>query len=89
MTRELLLQQNGFATGDTYCSLEKQLHMLKMIKAYADLAYAAQAAGVPPSQILAVKAKSEMPQIKFAKEYKPVLDKIYADMDAEFKVLRA
>ena len=89
MIRELFLQQNGFDPVDTYCSLEKQLDMFKMIKAYADLAYAAQAAGIPPAQILAVKAKNEMPQIKFTKEYKPVLDKIYADMDAEFKALRA
>ena len=89
MIRELFLQQNGFDPVDTYCSLEKQLDMFKMIKAYADLAYAAQTAGVPPVQILAVKAKNEMPQIKFTKEYKPVLDKIYAEMDAEFKALRA
>lgn len=89
MIRELFLQQNGFDPVDTYCSLEKQLDMFKMIKSYADLAYAAQIAGVPPTQILAVKAKNEMPQIKFAKDYKPVLAKIYAEMDAEFKVLRA
>lgn len=89
MIRELFLQQNGFDPVDTYCSLEKQLDMFKMIKTYADLAYAAQAAGIPPAQILAVKAKNEMPQIKFTKEYKPVLDKIYSEMDAEFKALRA
>ncbi|HJK41671.1 MAG TPA: V-type ATP synthase subunit A [Methanocorpusculum sp.] len=89
MIRELFLQQNGFDPVDTYCSLDKQLDMFKMIKTYADLAYAAQAAGIPPVQILAVKAKNEMPQIKFTKEYKPVLDKIYSEMDAEFKALRA
>jgi V/A-type H+-transporting ATPase subunit A len=89
MIRELFLQQNGFDPVDTYCSLDKQLDMFRMIKAYADLAYAAQAAGVPPAQILSVKAKNEMPQVKFTKEYKPVLDKIYAEMDAEFKALRA
>ncbi|MDU9376110.1 V-type ATP synthase alpha chain [Methanocorpusculaceae archaeon Sp1] len=89
MIRELFLQQNGFDPVDTYCSLEKQLDMFKMIKGFADLAYAAQAAGVPPSQILTIKAKNEMPQIKFTKDYKPVLAKIYSEMDAEFKVLRA
>ena len=89
MMRELFLQQNGFDPVDTYCDLPKQLDMFKMIRAYADLAYAAQAAGIPPSQILAVKAKNEMPQVKFAKDYKPVLDKIYAGMEAEFKALRA
>jgi len=89
MIRELFLQQNGFDPVDTYCDLDKQLDMFKMIKTYADLAYAAQAAGVSPAQILAVQAKNEMPQIKFTKDYKPVLDKIYADMDKEFKALRA
>jgi V/A-type H+-transporting ATPase subunit A len=89
MIRELFLQQNGFDPVDTYCDLPKTLDMFKMIRTYADLAYAAQAAGVPPSQIIAIKSKNEMPQIKFTKDYKPVLDKIYAGMEAEFKALRA
>ena len=89
MIRELFLQQNGFDPVDTYCDLDKQLDMFKMSKTYAELAYAAQAAGVSPAQILAIQAKNEMPQIKFTKDYKPVLDKIYADMDKEFKALRA
>lgn len=89
MIRELFLQQNGFDPVDTYCELSKQLDMFKMIKAYADLAYAAQAAGLPPAQIIAIKAKAEMPQIKFTKDYKPILDKIYKGMDEEFKALRA
>ena len=89
MLRELFLQQNGFDPVDTYCDLAKQLDMFKMIRYFADLAYAAQAAGIPPAQILAVKAKNEMPQIKFTKDYKPVLDNIYKGLDAEFKALRA
>ena len=63
--------------------------MLKTIKPAAAVTYATHPAGPPPVQILAVKAKNEMPQIKFTKEYKPVLDKIYSEMDAEFKALRA
>ena len=63
--------------------------MSKIIRTIEHLEYAPQAAGIPPVQILAVKAKNEMPQIKFTKEYKPVLDKIYSEMDAEFKALRA
>lgn len=89
MIRELFLQQNGFDPVDTYCDLPKTLDMFKMIKTYADYAYAAQAAGVPPAQILTVHSKNEMPQIKFTKDYKPLLDKIYAEMDKEFKELRA
>ena len=89
MLRELFLQQNGFDPVDTYCDLAKQLDMFKMINYFAELAYAAQAAGVPPAQILAVKAKNEMPQIKFTKDYKPLLQSIYKGLDEEFKALRA
>jgi V/A-type H+-transporting ATPase subunit A len=63
--------------------------MMKAIRLYSDLAYSAQAAGVPPNQINAVKSKNELPQIKFIKDYKPVLDKIAKDMDAEFNALRS
>ena len=69
--------------------MTKQYDMMKAIRAYSDLSYAAQAAGVTPAQIIAVKAKGEMPQIKFIKDYKPALEKILKDMDAEFNALRS
>jgi V/A-type H+-transporting ATPase subunit A len=40
-------------------------------------------------QIIAVKSKGELPQIKFTRDYKPALAKIMADMEAEFKAMRA
>jgi V/A-type H+-transporting ATPase subunit A len=46
-------------------------------------------AGVPPTQINAVKSKNELPQIKFIKDYKPELEKIGKAMDAEFNALRS
>ncbi|HJJ55480.1 MAG TPA: V-type ATP synthase subunit A [Methanocorpusculum sp.] len=88
MIRELFLQQYGFDPVDTYCSLEKQLDLFKVIKTYADLAHSAQEAGATPSQIISIKSKNEIPQIKFTKDYKPILNKIYTDMDAEFKAMR-
>ena len=36
-----------------------------------------------------VKAKNELPQIKFIKDYKPELAKIEKQMDAEFNALRS
>ena len=63
--------------------------MMKAIKLFADLAYAAQQAGVSPAQILGVKSKNELPQIKFTKDYKPELEKIEKSMDAEFNALRS
>jgi V/A-type H+-transporting ATPase subunit A len=89
MIREVFLQQNAYDAVDTFCSMKKQYDMMKAIRLYSDLAYSAQAAGVPPNQINAVKSKNDLPQIKFIKDYKPVLDKIAKDMDAEFNALRS
>jgi V/A-type H+-transporting ATPase subunit A len=89
MIREVFLQQNAYDAVDTFCSMKKQYDMMKAIRMYANLAYAAQVAGIPPTQINAVKSKNELPQIKFIKDYKPALDKIGKDMDAEFNALRS
>ncbi len=89
MIREVFLQQNAYDAVDTFCDMKKQYDMMKAIRLYSDLAYAAQAAGVSPVQINAVKSKNELPQIKFIKDYKPALDKIAQDMDAEFNALRS
>jgi len=42
-----------------------------------------------PSQILSVKAKNDLPQIKFTKDYKPELEKVLAQMKNEFAGLKA
>ena len=89
MIREIFLQQNAYDAVDTYCDMKKQYDMLKAIKTFADYAYAAQVAGISPAQIIAVKSKNELPQIKFIKDYKPELAKIEKEMDAEFNTLRS
>ncbi|HNX17948.1 MAG TPA: ATP synthase subunit A [Methanoregula sp.] len=89
MIREIFLQQNAYDAVDTYCDMKKQYDMMKAIKTFADLAYAAQIAGISPAQIIAVKSKNELPQIKFIKDYKPELAKIEKEMDAEFNTLRS
>jgi V/A-type H+-transporting ATPase subunit A len=89
MIREVFLQQNAYDAVDTFCSMKKQYDMMKAIRMYADLAYAAQVAGVPPTQINAVKSKNDLPQIKFVKNYKPELERIGKAMEAEFNALRS
>jgi V/A-type H+-transporting ATPase subunit A len=89
MLREIFLQQNAFDDVDTYCDMTKQFDIMKAIKMYADLAYAAQTAGVAPPQIISVKAKSDLPQIKFIRDYKPILEQILKSMESEFTILRA
>jgi len=89
MIREIFLQQNAYDAVDTFCDMKKQFDMMKAIRQYSDLAYAAQNAGVTPQQIIAIKSKNELPQIKFIKDYVPVLAKIQAEMESEFNALRS
>jgi V/A-type H+-transporting ATPase subunit A len=89
MIREIFLQQNAYDPVDTFCDMSKQYDMMKAIKGYADLAYAAQTAGVSPAQIIAIKSKNDLPQIKFIKDYKPELDRIQKSMDSEINTLRS
>jgi V/A-type H+-transporting ATPase subunit A len=69
--------------------MSKQYDMMKAIKHYADLAHTAQAAGATPQQVIGIKSKNELPQIKFIKDYEPELEKILKDMEAEFDAMRA
>jgi V/A-type H+-transporting ATPase subunit A len=89
MIREIFLQQNAYDAVDTFCDMTKQYDMMKAIKLFAELSYAAQLAGVSPAQINSVQSKNELPQIKFIKDYKPELAKIEKQMDAEFNKLRS
>ncbi len=89
MIREIFLQQNAYDAVDTFCDMSKQYDMMKAIKLFAEFAYAAQLAGVSPAQIIGVKSKNDLPQIKFIKDYKPELAKIEKQMDAEFNTLRS
>jgi V/A-type H+-transporting ATPase subunit A len=88
MLREIFLQQNAFDPVDTFCDMQKQYDILKTIRVFADLAYGAQKVGVPTAQVIGIKAKNDLPQIKFTKDYKADLEKIVVNMDAEFKELR-
>ncbi|MBN1194130.1 MAG: ATP synthase subunit A [Methanomicrobiaceae archaeon] len=88
MLREIFLQQNAFDPVDTFCDMQKQYDILKTIRIFADLAYGAQKVGVPTAQVISIKAKNDLPQIKFTKDYKADLEKIVANMEAEFKALR-
>ena len=88
MLREIFLQQNAYDAVDSYCDLEKQLALLQTIRQYSDLATGAQKVGVMTQQILALKAKNDLPQIKFIKDYKAELEQLRSNMEAEFAKLR-
>jgi len=88
MLREIFLQQNAFDPVDTFCDMTKQFDILKAIKFYSDQAYTALKAGVITSQIVGLKAKNDLPQIKYVKEYKPEIEGIVRAIESEFTKLR-
>jgi len=88
MLREIFLQQNAFDPVDTFCDMTKQLDILKAIKFYSDQAYTSLKTGVITSQIIGLKAKNDLPQIKYVKDYKSEIDGIIKGMESEFTKLR-
>jgi V/A-type H+/Na+-transporting ATPase subunit A len=84
MLREIFLQQNAYDPVDTFCDMTKQFDMLKAIRSYSDQSYSALKAGVMTAQITSLKAKGELPQIKYIKDYKPEMERIMKDMETQF-----
>ncbi|MFH0966741.1 MAG: V-type ATP synthase subunit A, partial [Methanobacteriota archaeon] len=88
MLREIFLQQNAYDPVDTYCDMVKQFDIMKAIKYYSDQSNTALKAGVMTAQITGLKAKLDLPQIKYIKDYKPEMEKIMKGMETEFTQLR-
>ena len=82
MIREDFLQQNAFHEVDTYCSLEKQYLMLKIILSFYDAALAALSRGMEPEEIRNLDVIDDIakmkyyPNEKFREEYERIMNKI-------------
>jgi len=88
MIREFFLQQNAYHEVDTYCALEKTYDIMKIILRYSELAHTSLDSGVSVKELLAIKAKDEIANLKFTKDYKTLLNKISKDLDTEFNKLK-
>ena len=88
MLREFFLQQNAYHEVDTYCELKKTYMMMKTILAYAQLANENLARGVNVRDILGVKARQKIANIRFEKEYEQALKEIEKEMHKEFELLK-
>ncbi|HIQ50190.1 MAG TPA: ATP synthase subunit A [Nanoarchaeota archaeon] len=87
MIREFFLQQNAFHEIDRYSEPEKSYLMLKLILSYEKLARSALERGVAIEDILNIKAKKKIAEIKFQKDYKKIISEIEKEMIEEFKAL--
>jgi V/A-type H+-transporting ATPase subunit A len=88
MIRESFLQQNAFHEVDTFCDAKKCYMLMKSILHYSKLANEALGRGLRVQQILSVKSKDRMADIKFEKDYEKLLNEINASMDKEFSNLK-
>ena len=86
--REDFLQQNAFHEVDTYCSLNKQYKMLKIILEFYDLAKEALEKGAYISEIEKMAIKERIARAKNIPETElDTFNDIKVDMEKEFKEL--
>ncbi len=86
LIREFLLQQNAFHEVDTYSELKKTYLIMKSVLHYAHIANAALESGTRVSHILEIKSKNRLSEVKFEKNYEPLLETINREMEQEIKV---
>ncbi len=82
--REVFLQQDAFHDVDTYCDLNKQFEMLRLIRKFNDLAFDALDAGVPVDEIQDVDAAPRMFNIPTEEDWEPLAEEIDEELDKEF-----
>ncbi|MBU4265753.1 MAG: V-type ATP synthase subunit A [Candidatus Altiarchaeota archaeon] len=86
MLREDFLQQNAFHDVDTFCPLDKQYRMLKIILQFYDRALVALEGGMEPKDIADISVVDEIAKMKyidnnkFAKESENILKNIDKQM---------
>jgi V/A-type H+-transporting ATPase subunit A len=82
------LAQSAFHPVDTFAPYKKQFDLLEAILKYRDLAFDAVQKGIPVSQITSVPSKDALAKVRLEAEYEPILAKVMAQMEAEFKALK-
>ncbi|MFA6888946.1 MAG: V-type ATP synthase subunit A [Candidatus Woesearchaeota archaeon] len=84
LIREFILQQNAYHDIDTYCTIEKSYHLMKLVLKYNTLAQNTLNRGVRAKLILSLKTKDKISEAKFTKDWKELLASIEKEMEREF-----
>lgn len=82
------LAQSAMHPVDTFCPYKKQYDLLAAILKYRDYAADALQKGMSVEQIKSVPAKDALAKVRLEAEYEPVLAKVLAQMDSDFKALK-
>jgi V/A-type H+-transporting ATPase subunit A len=82
------LAQSAFHPVDTFAPYKKQFDLLEAILKFRDYAFDAVQKGIPVAAITSVPSKDALAKVRLEAEYEPILAKVLAQMDAEFKALK-
>ncbi len=90
MIREDFLQQNAYHDVDSYCSLEKQYLMARILLQWYDLASEAIDYGVSIGKIEGMGIKDAMARMKYvpSEEFEKQYDEMVKEMKDEFEALK-
>ncbi|MBI4440509.1 V-type ATP synthase subunit A [Candidatus Woesearchaeota archaeon] len=87
LIRENVLQQNAYHEVDTYSPLPKTYKLVKTILHFQSLAQGALGRGIRIKQIMATRAKDNIANAKFERDYEKLLSNVVAEMEEEFNKL--
>ena len=90
MIREDYLQQHAYHEVDSYCSLEKQLLMLKIISLFNEKALEAIDLGVGVDKIISLPVKDEIARMKYVpgEQFKQKHGELEKTINEQFDALR-
>ena len=88
LIREVVLQQNAFHDVDTYSAPKKTYALMKAILKFGDMAHGALSEGVKVADIVSIKSKDKMAEVKFEKNYEKALDMNVKKIEEEFSELK-
>lgn len=86
LIREVLLQQNAFHDIDTFCDMKKTHNIMTSILKISKFMNNALDSGMRAEQILAIKSKDRLSEIKFVKSYENLLNEIMGKIEQELNV---
>jgi len=73
---------------DASCPYTKQFDLLGAILKYRDYAFEALQRGVSVDQIKSTPSKDALAKVRLEDQYEPILQKVLAQMDSEFKAMK-
>ncbi len=84
LIKQFYLQQNAFHPVDQYSSPEKTFDILELILDWGDEAYQALEDGAVVQDIVSLKSKNRISEVKTAEEYKEKINEVRDQMQEEF-----